>query len=111
MIYKIDSFTDKGNRAVNEDALGIAEKDDNLCLIVCDGLGGHGMGDTASNLVKDVFINSFCSTKVLDDFIPRTFEMAQFLLREEQEKHQTTDKMRTTATVLIKSSLGFLRDI
>ena len=107
MIYRISTFTDNGSRRVNEDSFGIAQKADDLCLIVCDGLGGHGMGDKASNLVKDVFINYFYSKEVALDFIPRTFEMAQLLLSEEQQKHQAINKMRTTATVLIKTGTGF----
>ena len=107
MNYRIRSFTDSGNRCINEDAFGVVQDNDNLCLIVCDGLGGHGMGDKASNLVKDVFINSFRSTEASPDFISRTFEAAQFLLREEQKKYQVIDKMRTTATVLIKTDMGF----
>ena len=75
------------SRRVNEDAFGIAQKENDFCLIVCDGLGGHGMGDTASKLVKDVFIDSFYALESFDNFIPRTFETAQVLLREEQERH------------------------
>ena len=40
-------FTDKGGRDVNEDTACVYEKDGQKCLILCDGLGGHGRGEVA----------------------------------------------------------------
>lgn len=47
-------FTDRGDRAVNEDSIGVCSKENEHCFVLCDGLGGHGMGDAASSLVAEV---------------------------------------------------------
>lgn len=52
-------FTDRGDRAVNEDSIGVCSKENEHCFVLCDGLGGHGMGDAASSLVAEVFKNQF----------------------------------------------------
>ena len=44
-------FTDRGGREVNEDSARVFEKDGKKCLVLCDGLGGHGKGEVASALV------------------------------------------------------------
>lgn len=46
-------FTDRGGREVNEDSARVFEKDGKKCLVLCDGLGGHGKGEVASALVVE----------------------------------------------------------
>ena len=47
-------YTDTGGRAVNEDATRQARLgEDRLCLVVADGLGGHGGGAQASAAAAD----------------------------------------------------------
>ena len=48
------SYTDTGGRAVNEDSTRQARLgEDRLCLVVADGLGGHGGGARASAAAAD----------------------------------------------------------
>ena len=48
------SYTDTGGRAVNEDSIRQARRgEDRLCLVVADGLGGHGGGALASAAAAD----------------------------------------------------------
>ena len=48
------SYTDAGGRAENEDSTRQARQgDDRLCLVVADGLGGHGGGAQASAAAAD----------------------------------------------------------
>ena len=48
------SYTDTGGRAVNEDSTRQARLgEDRLCLVVADGLGGHGGGAHASAAAAD----------------------------------------------------------
>jgi len=48
-MVKIASYTDQGGREYNEDASRLVQKaEDRLCLMVADGLGGHGGGEQAS---------------------------------------------------------------
>lgn len=48
------SYTDIGGRECNEDTVRIVEKDGAVCVLVADGLGGHGKGDTASQTAAKV---------------------------------------------------------
>ena len=96
--YKI---TDKGSRHANEDSLGCFENGDNRCFIVCDGLGGHGMGDIASQLVVDVFESQFTQMNGMADFLPAAFEAAQTILLSEQAERSAKRKMKTTAAALV----------
>jgi len=48
------SYSDIGGRACNEDSVRIVTKgDDQVCVLVADGLGGHGGGAQASGAVAD----------------------------------------------------------
>lgn len=48
-MFSLASYTDPGGRAENEDTVRWAERPDGrLCLLVADGLGGHGGGRLAS---------------------------------------------------------------
>ena len=48
------SYTNTGGRAVNEDSVRQARRgEDRLCLVVADGLGGHGGGAQASAAAAD----------------------------------------------------------
>ena len=97
-------FTNPGSREINEDAIGAAEQNGNYCFVLCDGLGGHGMGDIASNLVKDVFVEKFRYSGKTEDFIGHTFLDAQQFLLEEQKRLHAEQKMKTTGVVLVTDS-------
>ncbi len=94
-------FTNKGDREINEDAVGYYENGNNFCFILCDGLGGNGMGDVASGLVKDVFIDQFSKTDDMVNFLGQTFSAAQQILMTEQADRHATQKMKTTAVALV----------
>ena len=48
------SYSDIGGRSCNEDSVRIVTKgDDKVCILVADGLGGHGGGAQASAAVAD----------------------------------------------------------
>lgn len=90
-------YTNQGSRQINEDSVGVFQKDGNSCFILCDGLGGHGMGDLASSLVKDVFACRFSENKGIKTFLPDTFMAAQDILMAEQIQQSAKQKMKTTA--------------
>lgn len=93
-------FTNAGGREINEDAIGAYRNGENHCFILCDGLGGHGMGDIASNLVKEVFEEQFSRTDDMVNFIGQTFIVAQQILMMEQKEQHAVQKMKTTGVVL-----------
>ena len=54
------SYTDTGGRAVNEDSTRQARVgEDRLCLVVADGLGGHGGGALASAAAADTICRAW----------------------------------------------------
>ena len=95
------SFTNEGSREVNEDALGCFSNGPSNCFVVCDGLGGHGMGDTASQTVVSVFKNLFEKSDKASRFLPEAFSAAQEILLTEQIARNARQKMKTTAVALV----------
>lgn len=94
-------FTDRGDRAVNEDSIGVCSKENEHCFVLCDGLGGHGMGDAASSLVAEVFKNQFKKSGNSSDFLASAFMAAQDILMAKQIELKTRHKMKTTAVSLV----------
>ncbi|WP_195451417.1 PP2C family protein-serine/threonine phosphatase [Anaeromassilibacillus sp. 1001302B_160321_C8] len=90
-----------GSRNLNEDYVGAVEKNNSYCFVVCDGLGGHGMGDVASHFVTDVFIEQFNICDSYDGFLSSAFSQAQERLIEHQKKNKVKNKMRTTAAAML----------
>ncbi len=99
MTYAV--FTDKGGREINEDSIGVCTNEENSCFILCDGLGGHGMGDVASSLVVEVFRDQFGKTNDVVNFLGETFCAAQDILMAEQKARNAGKKMKTTGAVVV----------
>lgn len=90
------TLTDRGERAVNEDFLGVSVMPDRLGFILCDGLGGHGSGDAASQLVVQKVRESLEASRTLEESI--LYAQRELLAKQEQE--HAKDAMKTTLTVL-----------
>ncbi len=100
-MLKYAVFTKPGSRPINEDSVGCFQNGNNQCFILCDGLGGHGMGDVASALVKEVFRDQFSKTEDAVNFLGQTFSAAQEILMMEQTERNVRKKMKTTAVALV----------
>lgn len=94
-------FTNKGSREINEDSVGVFQNKSNIGCVLCDGLGGHGMGDVASSLVVDVFKDQFSKTDDMVNFLGQTFCAAQDILMAEQVRRGAKKKMKTTASAFV----------
>lgn len=107
-------ISETGDRKVNEDCVGVKEHNGNYCFLVCDGLGGHGMGDIASRFVTDIFLKEFLSCSSYKDFLPSTFTIAQENLIKKQEENNACNKMRTTVASVVMEpksvSIGYIGD-
>lgn len=94
-------FTNVGGRQINEDSVGVFKNGDNNCFILCDGLGGHGMGDVASSLVVSVFEDQFRKIDDVVNFLGQTFVASQDILMAEQKARGAQRKMKTTGVVVV----------
>ncbi len=93
-------YTDIGSRRVNEDSFGTAEKDGRHCFVLCDGLGGHGMGDAASQLAVQVCLAQFENAQDLEIYPDEALQASQDILLAEQAARGAQQKMKTTGVVL-----------
>ena len=99
MEYK--AYTDKGTRDHNEDDCGISSYGDAHCLVVADGLGGHGGGDVASKCAGDAVCTLFMERGFSDHFFADAFSGAQNAILEQQALTQRFSTMKTTLVVLV----------
>lgn len=99
-MFRYSTVSNCGNRQINEDSVGVFEKDGNNCFVLCDGLGGHGMGDVASNLVVNIFESQFknCIPK---SFLESIFTISQDVLLDKQVEKHAQRKMKTTAVSIV----------
>jgi serine/threonine protein phosphatase PrpC len=95
------SYSDVGNRDVNEDSVGVFETNGRYCFVLCDGLGGHGMGDIASSLTVDTFGREFGNDGEPIAFFERAFNASQDVLIAEQKSRRAEKKMKTTVTAVV----------
>lgn len=100
-VLKCAVFTNEGGRHINEDSVGVFCNGENNGYILCDGLGGHGMGDVASSLVVSVFGDQFSKTDDVVNFLGQTFTAAQDILMAEQKARNAKRKMKTTAVAVV----------
>lgn len=61
-------LTKQGGRDHNEDYIRKATYEEQLCLILCDGLGGHACGEIASELVAESIAKRFEKQATMPDF-------------------------------------------
>lgn len=94
-------ITNSGNRKVNEDAIGIFSRGTKVGFVLCDGLGGHGLGDIASNLAVEIFSEGIFEEEKPSVAISKAFEKVQERVLEEQRVRSAPDKIKTTAVVAI----------
>ncbi len=93
-------FTNLGSRPVNEDSAAVFENSMGKCYVLCDGLGGHGMGDAASQLVVEKIGEQFADCDNISEFIPAAIEYAQQQLLAQQEMLHAKMKMKTTVVIV-----------
>ena len=91
-----------GTRKVNEDSVLVLNDDDRHLFVVADGLGGHGMGDVASDVLVSSFNKSFCEWSGGKNvhFLRDAFDKAQEAVLLAQKSCAVRGQMKTTAVVL-----------
>ena len=101
MVITYQQISKTGGRENNEDSAMSVTSNRNYCFVVADGLGGHGKGEVASQLVAEVFRREFLANAVSGrDFLVNTFQKAQDEVVEMQRIQKETGGMKTTAVAL-----------
>lgn len=107
-------YTNIGGREINEDALGYRFTDGSYCFFLCDGLGGHGMGEVASSTAIKVFESQLEKSINAKDYICNAFQAAEDIILAEQKKKNAINKMKTTAAIVLigknKVHIGHIGD-
>ena len=104
-MFTFAQITNYGSRDVNEDTIGVAINKDGCLFLVADGLGGHGMGDKASQHVVSQLQNAFEMTDDIASFFSKEVPKAQISLLEQQKLLNAQAMMKTTlVSVIIKNS-------
>ena len=77
-IKSISSITDKGVRDTNEDFIIVpssSEESLQHIIVLCDGMGGHGHGEIASQTVAEAVVSYLCKVKK-EEFTPVDLQYA-----------------------------------
>ncbi len=93
-------FSGLGDREQNEDAVGFSMHGDAHCFVLCDGLGGHGRGEVASQFVQQSICLQFEQADTTAEFWENALDIAQKGLLAEQQRLNAITEMMTTAVVL-----------
>lgn len=94
----IASYTDIGGRARNEDTVRHAARgEDALCLVLADGLGGHGGGELASSAAAESICRGWDGTADVEALKALVQEANRRVLAIQTPQCA----MKTTVTVLI----------
>lgn len=108
-------LSDNGGRSLNEDAIGFRQSGDRVCFALADGLGGHGGGDVASQLVVDAVLREFTSQNNLsENSLKECFERAQKELLAEQSRLGNFFGLKSTLVICMmdgeKVLYGYIGD-
>ena len=90
------SYTDTGGRPHNEDTVRLAWQKGGLCLVVADGLGGHGGGGLASAAAAEVICGGW-DGQVSEEALARLIQQAHQRVLSLQTR---ACAMKTTVTAL-----------
>lgn len=102
MSFDFDYITKCGDKAINEDAICVFEKDDSLVCILADGLGGFDSGEVASKFIVESIQKSLLSDlEFTEEYLSGVIEKAHEELVNEQKSNLQNNKMCSTIVVLL----------
>lgn len=102
------SFRGIGKRRTNEDAFRIVNSDDdNRCLaVVCDGLGGHAMGEVASRTVADAVVEYWNAHASEPDSEAKVADAVAYAMAALDEKAASLNVSEMGTTMVMASVVG-----
>lgn len=101
MILDSFSYTSKGGRSYNQDAVGISENRRAAVYVLADGLGGHLHGEMASQCAVDTLISAEAPpADAQEDWLCAQVKQAHEAILRLQDQH---GNMKTTIVSLVLS--------
>lgn len=101
-------MSDKGDREQNEDFISLKVNGNQGFFALADGLGGHGKGEVASNLVVTEAIKIYEKEGCHTGFLEEIFEKSQNQLLEEQRRSHALNDMKTTMVLCSVTMIVFV---
>ncbi len=102
-----DEYSNRGDRAHNEDALFCGEKNNKGVFVVSDGFGTDGNGAHASGVVSKALGMTLADTVAGAWSMKRAFETADRELKSAQKKYGNADTRATVAALHIHNDTAF----
>ncbi len=92
-------LTNRGGKTENEDTFRVIKKRKDLCVVVADGLGGHGGGQIASSVAADSILKCYHKKNLeTREGILESVKAADLMVKQ----HQTPEcEMKTTLVALV----------
>ncbi|MFI3172712.1 MAG: protein phosphatase 2C domain-containing protein [Eubacteriales bacterium] len=98
---KYEVMSKAGDRGINEDSQGIAQRDGEILFVLCDGLGGHGQGEVASQLAVDISKKIFVETELsYEELLESCIKESHSTLKQMQIETNSPNDLKTTMTVV-----------
>lgn len=99
---RVTYVTRAGGRKTNEDYIGEGRKNKILCVVVCDGLGGHNSGEIASRTVVTTILKEFeAAPDFSKDALLRYIKKANIAVMDISLHDPECFGMASTAAVLL----------
>lgn len=103
----VAAASERGARAVNEDAVRFAAGNEVGCFVVADGAGGHGGGDIAARAVVRGMLEAFGARSAVDmQVLNRGLGLARNYLGEARRAHRAVQGMNSTVACLLVDTVG-----
>lgn len=95
-------YTNAGGRSYNEDAACDAGVDDYAIYVLCDGLGGHALGEVASKAAVETVIDGWQNDMLVDrkEWLPAVIKRANNRILELQREKNTVMKSTIVALAI-----------
>lgn len=95
------TLSGQGARSYNEDACGYWTSDRASCFVVCDGAGGHGGGEVASETAVRTLLSAFSVAPSLEpSHIASLISQTDVAIRYGQKLTSSLSRMSATVTAL-----------
>lgn len=105
-MLKYASLSKPGNRKCNEDFVKISSIGNRHCFVLCDGLGGHNLGEYAAQTAGNTFIDELYYCDNISVFLKNAFDIAQKKIIKYKNSNDIKSDMKTTAVCLVSDEIN-----